>query len=63
MIGLKNSLFSNYNCRAPDIAAVGAIINDFNNAQIRTYHLPDDEQMGYVLNHDHGFFITYIWTQ
>ena len=55
-----HSLYSNYLCRAPDIAAVGTILTSLVMTQswteIKTYHLPDDEQMRYVLSHGRGLF-------
>ena len=49
---------SNYLCRASDIVAVGTILTSLVmtrcRTEIRTYHLPDDERMRYVLSHGRG---------
>ena len=45
-----------YSFLAPDIAAEGTISNVFSydavSAEIRTYHLPVDERIRYVMNKD-----------
>ena len=55
-MGLLLPPYSYYLCRAPDIAAVGTIFNVFSYdavlVEIRTYHLPDDERLHYVLSPD-----------
>ena len=45
--------------RTSDIVKVGTIFNVFSyieicQVEIRTYHLPDNERMRYVLSHDRG---------
>ena len=49
---------SNFLCCEHDLEAVGTIFNLVMmrcQAEIRTYHLPDDERMRYVLNHGRGY--------
>ena len=39
--GPRHSPYSNYLCRAPNIAAVGTFFNIFSYDVIHAYHLPD----------------------